>query len=109
MRKLILSLFLASVYCMATPIAQQQSRPIPPGVREAAKRTNAPLDPPLEPKPKAVDAVKLKQEADELFRLSAAIPGQIEFVAQGKLPKDLREQLRRIEKLAKRLRSEISP
>ena len=89
--------------------ALKQGRPIPPGVREADKQSNAPLDPPAVSKLQKVDPKKLKEEADELAKLSAAVPPQVAQVAQGQLPKDLPDQLKRIEKLAKHLRGEIYP
>lgn len=86
-----------------------QARPIPPGVREAEKQINAQInEPPAKFKRKPTDPGKLQQEADELVKLSAAIPGQFELVRQGQFPKDLEEHLKRIQKLAKHLRSEIS-
>jgi sensor domain CHASE-containing protein len=66
-----------------------------------------PLDPPAVPAKKTPDTVQLQQDAEELARLSAAIPDQIKDVNH-KLPKELNDQLKQIEKLAKRLRSEIS-
>ena len=87
----------------------QGGRPIPPGVREADKQTNAPLEAPVAAKRKMADPMQLQKEAEELTNLSAGIPGQIALVNHGQIPKDLDEKLKRIEKLAKHLRSEISP
>ena len=87
----------------------QGGRPIPPGVREADKQSNSPIDPPAKFKPKPLDPAALKQEADELAKLSATIPGQMDHIAQGQMPKDLADQLKKIEKLAKHLRSEVAP
>ena len=50
----------------------------------------------------------LRQEAEELAKLSAALPSQMDQVSQGKIPKELGDELKRIEKLAKHLRAEIS-
>jgi hypothetical protein len=61
------------------------------------------------PKPRPPDAATLKRDADELARLAGAIPRKIEQVTSGKLPKDLNEQLKQIEKLSKRLRREMGP
>jgi hypothetical protein len=69
---------------------------------------NIPQMQPL-PKPRPPDAATLKRDADELARLAGAIPPKIEEVTSGKLPKDLNEQLKQIEKLSKRLRREIGP
>jgi hypothetical protein len=78
-------------------------------VKEADKQVNKPLEPSLAATPNKPDLAKLKQEADELAQLSAGIPSQLELVAHGQLPKELTEKLKRIEKLAKHLRSELSP
>ena len=87
----------------------QGGRPIPPGIREADKQTNAPIEAPAKLKQKPTDPSLLKQEAEELAKLSAAVPSQVDQVSQGKVPKDLADQLKRIEKLAKHLRSEVVP
>lgn len=83
--------------------------PSPPGLREAEKQINKPLEPPLTPKVQRPDPAKLTQEADELAQLSSGVPSDLARVAHGQLPKDLTEKLKRIEKLAKHLRSELSP
>ena len=88
---------------------QGGGRPIPPGIRDADKQGNAPIDAPTKPKQKPIDGAAVKQEAAELARLSAAIPSEVDQVVQGQLSKDLADQLKRIEKLAKHLHSEISP
>lgn len=56
-----------------------------------------------------VDLVKLQQEADDLARTAQTIPTDMAGVRQGTLPKDIIEKLKRIEKLSKRLRSELNP
>lgn len=56
-----------------------------------------------------IDLVKLQQEADDLARTAQTIPGDMAGVRQGTLPKDIIEKLKRIEKLSKRLRSELNP
>src|SRR5258708_1614511 len=84
-------------------------RQIPRGVGEAKKQKNKPLDPPLGPSAIVPDPAKLRREADELAQLSAGIPPRVNLLAEGQLPKDLADQLKRIEKLAKHLRSEVTP
>jgi hypothetical protein len=86
----------------------QGGRPIPPGVREADKQSNSPIEPPAQAQQRRADPAKLQQEAQELAKLSADIPPRIIQVNHGEIPKDLADQLQRIEKLAKHLRSEIS-
>ena len=103
------ALLFAFVASTATPSHGQAGRPIPPGVREADKQINGPIEPPTKLKQKPADTGKLHDEADELAKLSAGIPAQIDNVGKGQIPKDLADQLKRIEKLAKHLRSEVAP
>jgi hypothetical protein len=51
---------------------------------------------------------QLQRDAKELARLAQLIPAEIHQVESGVLPKDLDGQLKRIEKLSKQLRREIS-
>ncbi len=93
--------------CSLPARAQEKAAPIPPGLRHAEQEGSRPLEPPVRQHRRA-DPAQLKQEAEELAKLSAAVPSQIDLVSQGQLPKDLTDKLKRIEKLAKQLRSEIS-
>ncbi|SRR6266478_348333 len=109
MRKAIFLLFI-TVFCYVADVAiHPQGRPIPPGVREADKQANAPLEPPASLKRRVANPAQLKSEASELAGLSATIPAQVDQVNKGQIPKDIGDQLKRIEKLAKHLRSEIMP
>lgn len=56
-----------------------------------------------------VDKAQMEKDARELSDLAQSLPADIDHVNQGILPKDVSEKLRKIEKLAKRLRSEIGP
>jgi hypothetical protein len=56
-----------------------------------------------------LDPVQLRREGLELQELSQSLQLDIESVNQGILPKDLSAKLKRIEKLAKHLRGEITP
>ena len=110
MRMLIVFLSLAFIGLVPEAI-EEQGRPIPPGIREADKQSNKPLEP-LEP-PLAgtpgTDPAKLRQEADELAQLSAGVPSDLARVAHGQLPRDLADKLKRIEKLARNLRNQLTP
>jgi hypothetical protein len=81
----------------------------PPGIVTADQQSNQPLEPPMQPHSRKVDVEQVKQEADELKKLADGVPAQIELLAKNQYPKDLNENLKRIEKLAKHLRSEITP
>jgi len=52
---------------------------------------------------------KLKSDADELIVLSQSIHSGVNDVQKGMLPKDLIAKLKQVEKLSKRLRSELTP
>jgi hypothetical protein len=56
---------------------------------------------------RTVDVRQLKSEARELTAMSQLLPDQMEQIGNGKLPKGLIENLKKIEKLAKRIRSEV--
>lgn len=107
MRRLILLSALASLSLLPRPTIAQ-SRPIPPGIREADKQTNKPLDPPVEGTQRP-DFTQLKRQGDELAQLSAGVPADLALVTRGKIPKDLGDKLKRIEKLAKNLRNQLTP
>ncbi|MGA2419632.1 MAG: hypothetical protein ABSG69_06070 [Candidatus Acidiferrum sp.] len=110
MTKVLLGILLIiqGIFILGRP-PLEQGVPIPPGRRTADQQSNAPLDPPVVFKQQKVDPKKLKDEAEELAKLSSAVPPQVEQVRQGQVPKDLSDQLKHIEKLAKHLRGEIFP
>jgi hypothetical protein len=56
-----------------------------------------------------VDTAALQREAKELLELSQSVQPDIESLKSGLLSKDLTDRLKRIEKISKRLRSEIAP
>ena len=61
-----------------------------------------------EPQPK-IDRAKVKEQADQLWKLAQSIPPDVDKVTKGQLPQDLGARLKQIEKLSKQLRREISP
>ena len=76
----------------------------------------APMDPdhgktgPDQPKLQhRVDPAKLQREADDLARTAQTIPSDVANIRGGTLPKDTIQKLKEIEKLSKRLRSELNP
>ncbi len=99
------------VFLLGMPSLGAQSHPIPPGVRQADQteaQTQQNIPPPTNARA-AIDPEKLQREADELAALSASLPPDINQTAKGVLPKDLVDKLKRIEKLAKQLRSQLNP
>jgi hypothetical protein len=81
--------------------------PPPPASLDQGHGKTAPDEPKLQQH--HIDLVKLQQEADDLARSAQTIPTDMAGVRQGTLPKDIIEKLKRIEKLSKRLRSELNP
>ena len=81
--------------------------PPPPASMDPDHGKTAPGEPKSAQRP--IDLVKLQQEADDLARTAQTIPADMAGVRQGTLPKDIIEKLKRIEKLSKRLRSELNP
>lgn len=56
-----------------------------------------------------IDSVQVQKEADELARMAETIPADVASVRKGMLPKDVIDKLKQIEKLSKRLRTELNP
>jgi TolA-binding protein len=81
----------------------------PPGIRIADQQSNQPVEPPLEMRNRKINVDQVKQEAEELRQLADTVPAQIQQVTNNQLPKDLSNNLKRIERLAKHLRTEVTP
>jgi hypothetical protein len=100
-------LSLVVLFFCCSVIAQ---KPGPPGLDEGQRTVeqgekNVPL--PLYQRQR-IDPAKLKRDADELASLAQTIPPSIDQTTKGVLPKDLAGNLKKIEKLAKQLRQQIS-
>jgi hypothetical protein len=82
----------------------------PPGITTADTMANAPLEGTSNNVGvRQVNLDQLNAETQELRRLADGLPPQIDQVSRGQLPKDLAENLKKIEKLAKHIRGEITP
>ena len=104
-RTLVL-LFVMSLAAFAQPQMGQT-----PSDREYEKRSrqieaNTTYPVPVQ-RPK-LDWKRVKSEADELAKLAQTVPPQIDQTGNGVLPKDLGQNLKEIEKLAKHLRRELN-
>ncbi len=102
-----LLLCLLAVACFGPSATTQQSKEAP-GKLEIAKHPLV-LESPIGPQAQKLDPAKLREEADELARLSQSVPPDIGQIAQGKFPRDLPDKLKRIEKISKHLRAELTP
>jgi len=97
------------VFMAAAALLLEAQHPKPPGITTGDTLANAPLEKPTENRTKTVDLAAVKQEADELRKLADVLPDQVQQVSNNQLPKDLSDNLKRIEKLAKHLRGELTP
>jgi hypothetical protein len=52
--------------------------------------------------------VLLQKDAKELAELCSALPNEMSSVKQGLLPKDILDNLKRVEKLSKRVREQLA-
>jgi hypothetical protein len=91
-----------------TTSRSQKSPPETPGKMEVAQH-QLQLDPPTGPQERKIDTARIRQEGDEISNLAQSLPADIAQTLQGKLPKDMADKLRRIEKLSKHLRTELAP
>jgi hypothetical protein len=104
-RPVVIVLFLVA----ASVVAPAQSAPIRPGIRQADQaeaQTAKNLPPPSNTRTR-IDLAKVSHEADELARIAQTIPPDVATIQRKVLPKDVLEKLKQIEKLSKRLRSEL--
>jgi len=93
----------------ASVSALAQGAPIRPGIRQADQaetRTEKNIPPPSNAQSR-VNLAKAATEANELARIAQTIPPDIGGIQNGMLPNDVLKKLREIEKLSRRLRSEL--
>jgi|HubBroStandDraft_5_1064220.scaffolds.fasta_scaffold184309_2 hypothetical protein len=102
--------FLCALLLFPIATSPQAGHAKPPGITTADTLSNQPLEPPAKPGPRQINIDQVNSETQELRRLSDGLPAQMDQVTKGQLlPKDLSDNLKRIEKLAKQLRSQIIP
>ena len=105
----LLSLFL---FLCVLPVRAQMEGVYEPGLppRPASMDTDHDKTAPDQPKlQRRIDPQKLQREADDLARTAQTIPLDLANIRRGTLPKDTIQKLKEIEKLSKRLRSELNP
>ena len=103
----LLSLPILLSVLSATSPQQKPKYPSPPPPLSAAPESTAPAKPTT--LRKHLDLIQLQNEADDLARTAQTIPTDVGSVRKGMLPKDMIQKLKQIEKLSKRLRSELNP
>ena len=105
------SLAIVLLVCVLSSGAQMKDvyipgTPPPPAPMDPEHGNTAPDNPKLQ---RHIDPVKLQRDADDLARAAQTIPSDVANVRRGTLPKDTIQKLKEIEKLSKRLRSELNP
>jgi hypothetical protein len=90
-----------------------QSKRIPPGIREADK-ADASFEKSIPPPQNTARIAVPNFERDaadaaELAKLAQSVQGDVEQMHRGLLPAGLKDKLKRIEKLSKRLREGLNP
>jgi recombinational DNA repair protein (RecF pathway) len=103
-------LAIVAMMCLPRSIWSQTGTPIPPGHTAANRATRQAenVEPPAPPD-KNVTAAQVLQQADNLVALAQQVRADAEHATQGLLAKDLKDKLKRIEKLSKQLREELTP
>jgi hypothetical protein len=99
---------LALVFFSCLLAMSQSPRAVPAHLRHAQELQAQNERIPAGPVHSTVDAEGLRIEADQLAKLAASVPTDIQNVNQGLLSKDLAQKLKQIEKLSKHLRTELN-
>jgi hypothetical protein len=93
---------------IAIPMSSQKGLVEPPAKLEVAKHPLI-LERPVGPQPQKVDFAKLQRDALDLAQLAQSITTDVDHAAHGTLAKDFPDKLKRIEKLSKHLRNQLTP
>ncbi len=100
-------LFCVTAFAQRPPLGDIVTNP---GIGGQGRRVkDEPLSVPQPTPNRAAQAAKVKQEAQTLAELAQTIPTGVDQAQKGVLPKDLLENLKRIEKLSRHLRRQLSP
>jgi hypothetical protein len=92
-----------------TTTPQSGGRSKPAGIPAGDTLANQQVEPPMKFGPRQINIDQVNSETQELRRLADGLPAEMDQVTKGQLPKDLGDNLKRIEKLAKHLHGEIIP
>jgi len=97
------------LWLLASVEASGQHRPTYPHPPQAADTATIENVQPQPSQRARLNPAELQQEVQELSSLAQDLTQDIDAVNRGLLPRDTVDKLKRVEKLAKRLRKEIAP
>lgn len=97
----LLSLFVV----LGTGQTSSHRFPTPPEALDPQSQRNEQPKSPV----RRVDYAQIQKEAEDLAKIAQTIPADAASARRGMLPKDVIEKLKQIEKLSKRLRTELNP
>ena len=103
-------LVLLCLVILAIPVLSQQQdvgAQGQPWVWGRAKSMNADPIPQLDPE--AIRRKNIHEDAEQLSALNAALQEDLQLLQKGVLAKDLAQDLKKVEKLSKKLRQEVIP
>ena len=103
-RSLILTPCVVFILFVAFGVPQDTHHfPTPPQTMDPENKDR----PEPSPTPRA-DLSKMQRDADDLARTAQTIPSDVANIRKGMLPKDVIEKHKQIEKLSKRLRTQLN-
>jgi hypothetical protein len=109
-KNVIFFVFLAILTpCSLLATAQVSPRGMPQSPPSPQTSTVVIPEPAQAPPGGRIDLIGVQRDAAELARTAQSIPGDVESIQKGMLPKDVLQKLKQIERLSKRLRSELNP
>jgi hypothetical protein len=98
----------ALLMCMLVCLGSSASQVRESAGKQEVEKHQLVLEPPLPPQTQKLDPAKLREEAAELAKLAQSVPADVGQIVQGKIPKDAIDRLKRIEKISKQLRGELT-
>lgn len=105
MRKVVVWVSAAILWLAVDSGGQMHRYPIPP--KSADSEQSQPRPKSQTAKTPSRNPVELERMGRELAGLASTIPDDVQQFNKGLLPKEMTEKLKRIEKLAKQMRSEV--
>ena len=107
---LLLLILITTCQPPSRALLQSGATPIPPGRRaanDATRQAQQQIEPPAQVAHN-VTAKEVLQQADELLSLAQQVRTDTQRATQGVIAKDLKDKLKRIEKLSRHLRDELA-